>query len=239
MDMLLVRKKGHKSPQCPQKGNGAKVPTPTFVKKDKTQVRVVLHRPRLTKETNVVRGKVGCSEVEFVLDTGALISVVPEELVEKKQMLCETIIVVDANDGEVRRPLASVWIHVKGMSSKQTVAVATLGSLKGKALLAINIHNPKELKVLLDSSTVDIMYDVRAVQSRAEFARREWERAEEEELMSIEQPRCRVPTSGMSVSPVVERSVSAGHQSPTMEKTLPTSSHVSPVVGLQRWSYRV
>ena len=48
--------------------------------------------------------------------------------------------------------------------------------------------------------------------------------------MSIEQPRCRVPTSGMSVSPIVEHSVSAGHQSPTIEKTLPTSSHVSPVV---------
>ena len=58
----------------------------------------------------------------------------------------------------------------------ETVAVATLGSLKGKALLAINIQDPEELKVLLDSSTVDIMYDVRAVQSRAEFARREWER---------------------------------------------------------------
>ena len=65
--------KGHKSPQCPQKGVGVKSPGPVTVKKERTQVRTMRDHTWKKEDTNIVNGKVGCQEVPFVLDTGALI----------------------------------------------------------------------------------------------------------------------------------------------------------------------
>ena len=77
-----------------------------------TQVRTMRDHTRKKEDTNIVNGKVGFQEVPFVLDTGTLISVVPEEFVGEEQMLSESVLLVDANGGEVRRPLAEVWLHV-------------------------------------------------------------------------------------------------------------------------------
>lgn len=91
------------------------------------------------KGANIMQGKVGCESTQFVLDTGAVISVVPDDVVNKEQMLGTSVTVVDANGGEVKRDLAEVWLHVGSLSMKQKVAVAPRDVLKGKALLAIDL----------------------------------------------------------------------------------------------------
>ena len=82
-----------------------------------------------------MRGKVGSRELDFVLDTGASVSMVPSSsCVRYEQLLEECVIIEDAKGGAVRRPLAMVDISVKGLVSQREEAVAPDEVLKGKVL---------------------------------------------------------------------------------------------------------
>ena len=96
--------KGHKSPQCPQKGKTVGQSTTPWVKREKATVRTVHHGGQQRKETNVVVGKVGCRTATIVLDTGAHISVVPDELIEKEWYSEETVmLMVESRGGKWQR----------------------------------------------------------------------------------------------------------------------------------------
>ena len=82
-------------------------------------VKQLTVRPKTSISENVVRGKVGSMELDFVLDTGASVSVVPSSCVRDEQLLDECVIIEDANGGEARWPLAMVDIVVKGLVSRQ------------------------------------------------------------------------------------------------------------------------
>ncbi len=133
-------KRGHKSPACPQRVVGNR-PPPNMTP-ETAQVKQLTVRPTTSISENVVRGKVGSMELDFVLDTGASVSVVPSSCLRDEQLLDECVIIEDANGGAARRPLAMVDIVVKGLVSQTEVAVAPDEVLKGKVLFAISLENP-------------------------------------------------------------------------------------------------
>ena len=81
------------------------------------------------------------------------------------------------------------------LSSRQMVVVAPDASLRGKALLAINIHDKAEMGLILECSSLGDLNEVRVAQMRQEavWENREWV-AEEAEL-SETRPVVRTPGS--------------------------------------------
>ena len=135
-----------------------------------------------------------------MLDSGALISVVPSSVVHVNQFTGEHTVVLDANGGEARWPLADVWIHVGSTSSRQTVVVAPDESLGGKALLAINFHDCTELALVLEASSLVHKDCILLAETRR---RVKSERVEEEEELRQAPPVCRPIVVGKQLAEVV------------------------------------
>ena len=191
-------KRGHKSPSCPQRVVGNR-PPPNMTP-ETAPVKQLTMRPKTSISENVVRGKVGSMELDFVLDTGASVSVVPSSCVRDEQLLDECVIIEDANGGEARRSLAMVDIVVKGLVSQTEVAVAPDEVLKGKVLFAISLENPDHRKFLREWDDEQPAHPVRAVSTRARVVEAAATEAEEAALIAVEQPRCR-PAAGVPAEP--------------------------------------
>ena len=191
-------KRGHKSPACPQRVVGNR-PPPNMTP-ETAPVKQLTVRPKTSISENVVRGKVGSMELDFVLDTGASVSVVPSSCVRDELLLDECVIIEDANGGAARRPLAMVDIVVKGLVSQTEVAVAPDEVLKGKVLFAISLGNPDHRKILREWDDEQPAHPVRAVSTRAQVVEVAATEAEEAALIAVEQPRCR-PAAGVPAEP--------------------------------------
>ena len=74
-------------------------------------------------------------ELDFILDTGASVSMVSQSCVCDKQMTKECVVVEVANGEAVRRPLAKVDITLKGLKGVREVVVAPDEILKEKVYL--------------------------------------------------------------------------------------------------------
>ena len=233
----LCGEKRHKSPQCPQRGKGPSSGTASGPKKPAAPVRTVCEH----SATNIVPGKVGGRDTTIVLDTGARISVVPEELVEEDAFCDKTVMLLDANGGEVRRRIARVWLHVGGVSTHQYVAVAPSSTLRGHVLVAMDLKKWEDLQLLTDYGQGKL--DVRATQTRADVESERIERLAEELTLAIENPVCRVPAGLDGVSPEVEHTGALVDQSPGVELGSPGGSktpvlvHKTPMV--DSWCIRL
>ncbi len=123
---------GHKAPDCPKKrwkdnGTGDKSnqanPKSLCVRQG--------DRPKkcnwvaATANCGTVSGKVNGLQTEFVVDTGAEITVVPGNLVYENQLLPESIEIVGATGVPVCTKLADVEFDVMGKNFVKTVAVAS------------------------------------------------------------------------------------------------------------------
>ena len=203
---------GHKSNSCPNKNMGKPQPR---VKRENASARSIVAETDGGDHTNTVVGKVGCKECAFVLDTGATISVVPEELVDESCKLKEVARLGDANGREKIRETAMVWMHVGKFSLHRKVALAPTDSLKGKALLALNIESPQEFQLLTDFRDGKIVKPVRAVHTRAQVKEREEEKRVEEAIIESEQPKV-TSIEGLGESKQQETSESVMEESEKM-----------------------
>ena len=180
-------KVGHKASFCPDKGSGAKA-----------NPKVAAKRASSWRTTNeyVVRGLVGEKEFDFVLDTGASVCIVPESLVDESEYVHDTVVVLDANGGTVRRTVAKVKLQVYGLCETKEVAVAPDDVLGGKAILALNLGDPLDVEVLLKNVPGGATYPVKAVSTRAAEKQVAEEKADEATCIVLEKPTCKAPMPG-------------------------------------------
>ncbi len=82
-------------------------------------------------------GKVNGLQTEFVVDTGAEITVVPGNLVYENQLLPESIEIVGATGVPVCTKLADVEFDVMGKNFVKTVAVASAEMFCDKVLYSV------------------------------------------------------------------------------------------------------
>ncbi len=187
-------RKGHKAPACPDRVGGHRS-TPSVTPKTAPTYQLTVRTMRPGKE-NELRGMVGNIDLDFVLDTGASVSMVPQSCVSERQMTGECVVVEDANGGAVRRPLAKVDITLKGLKCESEVVVAPDEILKGKVLFAMCLNNPDHRQILCSWEDVPVTLPVRAMATRAMVAAKVSSGVEEAAIIAVEQPRC-TPMTGM------------------------------------------
>lgn len=137
----------HLAYACPGKTKTNTQKTPV---KERATANKVDVNPQRKGEMDAILGNVGMHETPFVLDSGASISVVPDDLVCAKERTGEFIHVSDANGGEMRRPVAIVELQVGKLKCKQRVAVAPKADLKDGTLLAIDLDVEEHFQLLVD-----------------------------------------------------------------------------------------
>ena len=98
-------------------------------------------------EQNVLNGRVGDHFLQFVLDSGAHITVVPAEVVDEELISNETILIRDANGGLQKRRMAEV-LTIGSQHMTQKVAVAPGESLGGKGLLALDFGRDEDFELV-------------------------------------------------------------------------------------------
>jgi len=137
---------------CPTKSNGD---TKTDMIK-KTHMRAAIQQQGEEDSTysddepdqNVMPGHIGDSHYPFVLDSGAHISVVPEEAVEDDLVEGDTVMIRDANGGIKWRKTALILLTVGGKQIMQRVALAPGKVLGSKVLLAFDLSNDSEFELV-------------------------------------------------------------------------------------------
>lgn len=154
----------HLAYACPNRGKGAPV------KPERVRFAKVALRDHSDEgEANIIFGRVAGKDYEFVLDSGASISVVPEEMVRQKQYTGEMVSVADTNGGKETRRVAIIDIWFQTCVWSRRVAVASRNSMADGALLAINLNNKEHMRLVAEyccSKERKVM----AVQTRAKVA---------------------------------------------------------------------
>ena len=128
---------GHKSPDCPNKA-GSKLKDGDSKKKDS---RKALHNNRISvslEDANIVQAKVKGKELPLLLDTGAQISVMPDELIPSAARTGDEVSVKGFNGIAELRDIAVTKIKIGDKEFEEKVALAKLEELEGKGILALN-----------------------------------------------------------------------------------------------------
>ena len=134
------RQRGHIAPNCPKRNNKVK-----RVKVSEDQI-VSLRR-------NEIFGSVGPHRMPVTCDTGAEVTVVPEECVEPCQKTGETCVLRSFNDTKTTGDCCTVTITV-GESSFTKKAVTQPGADLGWSVcLSLDMADPRESQFLLREMT--------------------------------------------------------------------------------------
>ena len=129
---------GHKIPQCPSKKTGK-----VTVKKIGS---VAVKR---CDKSHIVNGFINGKEVPVLLDSGAMITVVPEPFVAKEQYVGENTTLHGFNRSPVVLPLANVVIQIGKQVVKEHVAVAPVQALlEERVLLSLNLKSSQDLALV-------------------------------------------------------------------------------------------
>ena len=178
-------KEGHKSPSCPDKSS-SKNPDRDGGKHLRVQA---FELSNCRREDPTLPGKVNGKEIPFILDSAALITVVPEEFVNLKGSGCGEITLRLAGDVLNVAKTVDAELSVGSYIGKQNVAVLPGESLDNTVLLSAPLTRPYsfslfcELKQQLEREK-DTAAGVKAVQTRT------MRKAEqEEELLNREAER--------------------------------------------------
>ena len=132
------RQQGHISPNCP--------------KKPASKVRRVRIQENLiqTLKENEVFGAVGPYRMPITLDTGADITVVPEESVEQDQFTGETCELRSFNDGKSRGRKCVIQVTVGEHKLTREAVTQPGDSLGWSVCLRLNLANQDDRTILLD-----------------------------------------------------------------------------------------
>ncbi len=98
-----------------------------------------------------VEGKVNGFESQFVVDTGAEITIVPGNLVYESQLLPDTVEILGATGVPVETRMAEVEIDVLGKKFLKKVAVASAGMLCQKVLFSVPMEKKCAERLLAEA----------------------------------------------------------------------------------------
>ena len=191
---------GHKSTQC------------TKIKREKVNpkegqpkpVRQLWHRE---ERDTVLDGVVNGVDVSVLLDSGASISIVPEDMVGQELRTGEFVLVTGFQSKvPIRLPTAKVMLKIDHLEWEELVALAPV--VKGKereVLCGLNFKTERGLQLVLIANKEgqsEVVSEVVRVVTRAEARREASEKKGDEKIVALEKPKVK------AVKPVVPTVVS-------------------------------
>ena len=209
---------GHKATTCPEKKGaqeGANVKKIHHVK--------LVQQVRLVEggvEDTIIQGRVNGRGASLVLDSGAHITVVTEEMVEEELRTDEWVVLKGFNESRMV-PTANVKFEIDGMDEwEETVALAPAEKMKEvEVIYGLRLRTPRGqalLALALEQEGIEI--GVKKVTTRADSKKEEAERQENAKLVEAERPSAKtVLTEGREkveagVKPVEEPNPSSVSQ---------------------------
>ena len=213
---------GHRSPQCPKRGQEKAKP-----KEGQGQARPVRKLWHRTEEDTVVEGVVNGQEVPIVLDSGASISVVPEEMVEEELLTGEVVAVMAFQSKEpVNLPTARVSFKVENLEWEEEVALApNIEGQGAEVLCRFDVRSDRGFALV---SLVREREKVLRVVTRAEAQKQEKEDRKNAEVVAKEKPKVRVPVVG-TVAQAQSEAVGADKGGRAADRPVLTPESVLPV----------
>ena len=130
---------GHKSPDCPNR-NGKE----SDEKKKDTARKTLKNNCIMTEDSTypkVVKGKISDYEILLLLDTGAQISIIPEEIIPPAAKTGEVVSVKGFTGVAELSSIAKVKINVNGVLRDCEVALCPGEDMGDKGILAINLRD--------------------------------------------------------------------------------------------------
>lgn len=230
---------GHKKPDCPQR------PGRDAGKEKTVQPVKAVFTPPPEEESSQgwVEGTVDNVPCKVVIDTGASISMVPEELVTPERRTGKSLMVGDANGGLVARELATADIQVAGHTRSDRVVIMPSDAPDKMVLLSVDWRKDADMQLMKDCSAALSVEKALAVSTRARTTQ-DLERAREELLdledqqpittpMDFEEQPCEIDaTSGsesseldsvdgdeMDVTEALDQTLESEEASPEMQVT--------------------
>ena len=185
---------GHKATSCP----GKKETQKGCVAKPVRQLRL-----RESVDT-VVQGTVNGQRASLLLDSGAHITVVPENMVEESAKTGRSVCVKAFRSKEsMRMPTAKVVFGVGGLDDwEEVVALAPVEQGKEvEVLYGLKLRTPRGLDLVLLANGLDEV-EVRRVTTRAEAKLEASKKEEEAGVVGVERPRVKSVKAVADKAPV-------------------------------------
>ena len=209
---------GHKATTCPNKKEAQKGTNTKQVKQVK-----------LAEDLDtIVEGKVNGRGASLLLDSGAHITVVPENMVGEDLRTGECVVLKGFQSDSREMPTAKVVFEVEGMD-KWVETVALVPAEEGReseVIYGLRLDSPRGLNLVsLAAKQKGIMLEVKRVTTRAEARREEAEKQENDSLVEAEKPNVKpVLAEGREeaeagVKPVEEPSSSSVRQEVVSKKS--------------------
>ena len=182
---FTCNEEGHRSTQCPR------------IKKEKVNSKEGQAKPvrrlwsREEKDT-VVSGEVNGKKVEVVLDSGASVSVVPENMIGEGLRTGEYVAVKAFQSEEpVRLPLAKVMFKIDHLEWEEEVALAPeVNGQPGEVLCRFDVRSDRGWEL---AGLVREQARVRRVTTRSEEKKEKSEKQKDSVIVAAEKPRVKEP----------------------------------------------
>ena len=168
---------GHKSPQCPK----PKVDKTSQKESVPKSLRRICGAPGVTpKPDDKIQGLVNGMEATIVLDSGAQISAVPEDMVAEAQKLTETTTVSPFGSESLTLQTAEVVFEIGGMSWKERVAlIPTDKGFRREILYGIGLMTERGVALVRYMHELRQKQEIRRVTTRSERKKEREEEVEE------------------------------------------------------------
>ena len=174
---------GHKSPQCPKQIKGEKTGSKDF--KAKPVKRLWRSQPKCVQLGGVVNGH----DTPILLDSGAAISVVPESLVEPRQLSGNSVAVKPFGAKKpMLLPTAELSFRISNLEWVECVAVAPKEEgAESEVLYSLDLQSKRGLELVLIANKVD-QRDVLRVTTHAQARVDKQEEEEEAAALAVDVP---------------------------------------------------
>ena len=171
---------GHKSTACPGKKEAQK----GSVSKSVRQLSL-----KESRDT-IIQGTVNGQGASLLLDSGAHITVVPEDMVTDSQKTGRSVMVrAFRSESSMRMPTATVKFQVEGIEDwEELVALAPVeGGKDNEVLYGLKLRSPRGLDLVILANRLDEA-EVKRVTTRAEAKQQASEERETARVVGVERP---------------------------------------------------
>ena len=213
----------HKSPQCPK---------PKVAPKDgkPKSLRRICGEPGVTpKPDDKVQGLVNGIESTIVLDSGAQISAVPEDLVAEAQKLGQTTTVAPFGSESLTLQTAEVVFEIAGLSWRERVALVPTGrGYRREVLYGVSLSSDRGITLVKHMNEMKKREEIRRITTRSEARKEKEEEQEEAQNLLVARPHLTPVLSPSVVEEVVKKS--AGEGGPVADRPAGTPKPASSEV---------
>ena len=216
---------GHKATTCPGKKEAQEGASVKKIHSIKLVQQIRLAEGEV--EDSIIQGKVNGRGASLVLDSGAHITIVPEEMVEE-ELRADEWVVLEGFQAEPRMvPTAKVRFEINGMDEwEETVALAPAEEGKeAEVIYGLRLRSPRGRDlVALATKPEGTEAEVKGVTTRAEAKRESAERQEDARMIEAEEPSVKAVVTEVrkeveaGVRPVLEPSPSSVGQKVVVSK---------------------